>query len=62
MKHWYFEVVTEGSFCEGEEFLVAAKDKSQARQLAEYYFPNEKLRCYGTVSDFEAECMGIDEY
>ena len=62
MKHWYFEVVTKNSMYEGEEFLVEAKDKRQAQHLAEYYFPNEKIRCYGTVSEIEAERMGLDEY
>ena len=61
---WWFEVTdVDCEFC-GEEFLVEVDTDSEAdaRQRAEQYFPNVKLTCYGKLSDFEAEAMGIDTY
>ena len=61
---WHFGIVGEDSeFC-GEEFLVALQNatKKDAIAYAHEQFPNEKLRCYGEVSEFEADIMGLDTY
>lgn len=49
MQYYRFEIITKGSYVEGKQFLVRAKDILQAQQLAKYYFPNKQLRCYGLV-------------
>lgn len=61
-------------FCEtvcGEEFLVGADTYEEARGIAEdvardmsetWYTGCWDLEYYGTMSDFWAECSGLDEY
>jgi len=55
MKTWEFEdKVT------GEPFFVESNTKEEAIQIAKNYF--EKPKCYGEVSEYEAEMMGYDTY
>lgn len=44
----------------GEYFFVEANTKEEAMKIAKRYF--EKPKCYGTVTDFEAEMLGYDTY
>ena len=51
----------------GEEFFVEIESeretaKQNAIKYAQEIFPNEELKCLGRVSEFEAECMGLDTY
>lgn len=62
MKHYWFEVVTDGSDLEGEEFLVCAHSYSEAKEIATDNFMCEQLQYHGTMSDIEAEMSGLDEY
>ena len=64
---YWFTVVGIDSDLLGEEFFVEIKSeretaKQNAIKYAQEIFPNEKLKCLGRVSDFEAECMGLDTY
>lgn len=43
-----------------EEFLVQAESRKEAEEIAQTYFANPK--CYGRVSEEEAEMMGLDTY
>lgn len=60
MPNFLFEIVS-GEY-EGEEFFVQAKDKVDAFTIARNVAEGEKIRCYGTYSDEEAERMGYDTY
>ena len=55
MKTWYFEEIETG-----EEFFVEAETKEEAKEKIKDYF--EAVKCYGTVTEFEAEMMGLDTY
>ncbi len=48
----------------GEEFFTELEDadKSAHRAYAKQIFPNERLTCYGRVTEEEAEMMGLDTY
>ena len=48
----------------GEEFFTELEnaDAIEHKKYAKEIFPNEKLTCYGLVSAFEAEMMGLDTY
>ena len=64
---WWFGIVGEESDLCGEEFFVevnASLDtaKNTAINMAKEIFPDEKIKCYGRVSAFEAEMMGLDTY
>lgn len=61
-RYYWFAVIGEDSPLCGEEFLVSAPDKDAALEIARGYFPGEQLKCYGRVTDFEAEMMGLDCY
>ena len=43
-----------------EEFIVQADNRKIANEIAESHFLNPK--CFGRVSDEQAERMGIDIY
>ena len=60
---YWFGIITEGSDLEGEEFFVEVEGKKpEAIAYAQSLFPNETLECFGRVSEYEAECMGLDTY
>lgn len=48
----------------GEEFFTELENatKENHRAYAEEIFPGETLKCYGRVSETEAEMMGLDTY
>lgn len=63
MKNYLFEIMTVGSELEGEQFLVGANNIKEAIKIAKENFPNERLFIHnGSLSDFEAELSGLDEY
>jgi hypothetical protein len=62
MKTYWFEVIGEDSILCGEQFFVEEEDIDKATAVAETYFPDEIITCYGDVDDFEAEMMGFDTY
>ena len=61
---YWFGIVGEYSELCGEEFLTELENASKEEHIAyaRELFPNEEIRCYGRVSEFEAEMMGIDTY
>ena len=64
---WWFGLNDENSDLCGEEFFVEVnvtldKAKAEAMKQAKKIFPGEKITCYGRVSEFEAEMMGLDTY
>ena len=61
---YLFKVIGENSEIYGEEFLTELENASKQEHIdyAHRLFPNEKIRCYGKLTEFEAEMMGIDTY
>ena len=64
---WWFGINDENSDLCGEEFFVEVNvtldiAKREAIKIAKENFPNEKISCYGRVSETEAEMMGLDTY
>ena len=64
---WWFGFEDENSDLFGEEFVVEVnvtldKAKAEAIKQAKKIFPNEKIICYGRVSELDAEIMGLDTY
>ena len=59
MKHFLFEVL-DGKY-EGEEFIVGADTKQEAVEITKGLF-DEKLKCWGEITEEEAEMSGLDEY
>jgi hypothetical protein len=55
MKHYLFKDI---ETC--EEFLVGADNQHEAIAIAKEVAT--KFKCFGTVSEFEAEASGLDEY
>jgi len=61
MKHFYF-IVIDGEY-EGFEFIVGAPAEPEAFQIAMAIFDEPTgLKCYGEISEEEAEASGLDEY
>lgn len=63
MKTYWFYV--SGGEYEGEEFFVEATNLYEAFEIAYQYFPiddEDRLVCYGTISEAEAEMLGYDTY
>ena len=64
MATYWFEFIGEDSdFC-GEEFFTELEDAERGVHIAYAHelFPDEKIRCLGKVTTFEAEIMGLDTY
>ena len=64
---WWFGITDENSDLCGEEFFVEINSpldtaKAKAIDYAQSIFPDEKLTCYGRVSQSEAEAIGLDTY
>ena len=61
---YLFKVIGENSEIYGEKFLTELENASIAEHIAyaKEWFPSEKIRCLGRVSEFEAELMGLDTY
>ena len=64
---WWFTIDGEDSNLCGEEFFVEVEgtmDKAKRLALDKAYrlFPNERVVCFGRVSNTEAEMMGLDTY
>lgn len=55
MRHYWFE---DGET--NEEFIVCADNKEEAYTIARQYF--NRVKCYGEISEEEAEASGLDEY
>lgn len=55
MKHYLFED------WEGEQFIVGADKLRKAYGIASEYF-GENCRYICKLTDYEAECSGLDEY
>lgn len=55
MKHFLFENY------DGEQFLVGADNFSDAQDIADANF-GVTIYSGQTLSEFEAECSGLDEY
>ena len=61
---YWFAIVGEYSDLCGEEFLTELENASKQEHIdyAHRLFPNEEIRCYGKLTELEAEMMGIDTY
>lgn len=60
-RHWLFEVMDGED--EGVEFIVCAPAMPEAFQIAIAVFDEPTgLKCYGEISEEEAEMSGLDEY
>ena len=60
---FWFIIDDEDSDLCGEEFLVEVVGGiGEAFDYAREIFPGVHIHCYGYVSDYEAECMGLDTY
>lgn len=61
--YWWGIEDEDSELC-GEEFFTELETSSyvEHKHYAKSLFPNEKLTCYGKVSAFEAEAMGLDTY
>ena len=62
MKIYWFEIVGEDSILCGEEFFVEEENLNLAKMVVNEYFEGEEIVCHGTISEFEAEMMGLDTY
>lgn len=60
MKHYLYECTDPDSECKGEEFLVGANDRKEARQIAINNFKCARFIC--EMTEYEAEASGLDEY
>lgn len=61
---YWWEIIDEDSELCGEQFFTELNtdDVAEHKLLAIRYFPIEALRCLGTVTEVEAEAMGLDTY
>lgn len=61
---YWWGITDENSDMCGEEFFTELKDatKEEHRAYVRKLFPGEKPRCYGRVTEEEAERMGLDTY
>lgn len=61
---YWWGIEDENSELCGEEFFteLTNADKATHRAYAEKLFPNENLKCYGEVTEEEADTMGLDTY
>lgn len=61
--YWWGITGEDSNLC-GEEFFTELQDanSNDHKEYAKQIFPNEHLVCYGKVTAFEAEMMGLDTY
>ena len=61
--YWWGIEDEESDFC-GEEFFTELRNgtKGDHEQYVKEIFPNLNLKCYGRVTEDEAEMMGLDTY
>lgn len=61
--YWWGITGEDSNLC-GEEFFTELQDAddNEHREYAKQIFPNEQLICYGMVTEYEAEMMGLDTY
>lgn len=61
--YWWTITGVDSDLC-GEEFFTELKnaDALDHKKYAQKLFPHERLHCLGLVSEYEAECMGLDTY
>lgn len=63
IKTYWYGVRDEESYFDGEEFFVEAESKEKADKIANSIFPDGTFIAYfGPVSDYTAECLGLDTY
>ena len=61
--YWWVIDDEESDLC-GEEFFTELEnaDAIEHKRYVKELFPNVKVRCFGLVSEEEAEMMGLDTY
>jgi len=61
--YWWGITDEESDLC-GEEFFTELENASFTEHLiyVKGLFPNENPKCYGKVTEEEAEMMGLDTY
>lgn len=66
--NFWFGIIDEDSDLCGEEFIVEVDAEYEndplalAWDIAAENFGDVKMKCYGCISTFEAEMMGLDTY
>lgn len=60
MKHYLYEITNEKSEYYGEEVLIGAYDRKEARQIGVKEWGGVRFIC--ELSEEEAEMSGLDEY
>ena len=61
--YWWGIINEDNDLC-GEEFFTELKDATykEHKKYVKEIFPNEKIVCYGKITETEAEMMGLDTY
>ena len=61
--YWWAINDEDSDLC-GEEFFTELEnaDALDHKKYAKSIFPDEKLTCYGMITEEEAEIMGLDTY
>ena len=61
---YWWGINDENSNLCGEEFFTELEDADAIdhKKYVKKIFPNEKVICYGQVTETEAEMMGLDTY
>lgn len=61
--YWWTITGVDSDLC-GEEFFTELKnaDILDHKKYAQKIFPNEKLHCFGKVTEEIAESLGLDTY
>lgn len=61
--YWWGINDVNSDLCGEEFFTELATDSKEAHECyVRDLFPNERVTCYGEVSETEAEMMGLDTY
>lgn len=62
MKHYLMVDIDEDSICCGDRFLVGADSEEEAYAIAHEVFEDDVFYCLGTLTEWEAEASGLDEF
>lgn len=61
-KTYWYGIKDDESIFNGEEFFVEAVSKEEADRIAHETFGDFHIAYFGRVSEYFAECMGLDTY
>lgn len=60
MRHFLYEITNENCEAYGEEIIIGAEDRKEARKIGVAEFGGVRFIC--ELSEEEAEASGLDEY